>query len=84
MDVHVLMASGEADEWENVADVLEEAGSLLVVSYIEGDEISGAIKTVTVSQEVDHGSDTAPFTKSTTFQVIAHYAPGMWIKVEYT
>lgn len=74
MDIKVLMASGEEDEWMDAADTVVDHGAMVVVGEIEGDEVPGDVKTLTVKEGQ----------KSTTFQVHAMYAPGMWIKVEYS
>jgi len=72
MDVKVVMASGEVDEWEDAEDTIVDNGALVVVGEHEMD--SGE-KTITVKQQG------AP---DMTYRVHAVYAPGMWIKVEYT
>lgn len=76
MNVEVTMASGDLDEWTDVADCIDDRGSLVVLDHIEGDEVSSKMKTMILS--------TAPDVKGEEFQVLAVYAPGMWIKVEYT
>lgn len=84
MNINVLLSSGDWDEWENVHDTIEnDAGTMLVVSEIDGDEISGDWKVVTVSQEIDQGPDLPPLEKGQTLRVHAMYAPGMWMKAEY-
>lgn len=89
MNVTVLMASGEDDAWEDVADAIDDRGSLIVLGHIEGDEVPDDIKVMVITQEfendVPEGTVGVPTigTKSTTFQVMAQYAPGMWIKVEF-
>lgn len=83
MNVTVLMSSGDVDEWENVAETIEDSGSLVLLGIIEGDEVPDGLKTVTLSQEVDNGPDLPPGEKHQTFQVLVIYAPGMWMKVEF-
>lgn len=93
MNVNVLMASGETDEWENVADAIDDRGSIIVLAHIEGDEIPGDMKVLEISREIEQdpvptdnrGTLGVPptMTKTTTYQVLAQYAPGMWIKVEF-
>ena len=82
MDVTVLMASGEADTWEGAADAVDDRGSLIILGWIEGDEVPDDIKTMTLVQEIpQEGAE--PMEKGTTYQVLCQYAPGMWIKVEF-
>ena len=84
MNIAVLLSSGDIDEWEGMHDTVEaENGSLLVVSTIDGDEVSGNFKTVVLTQEIDQGPDAPPYTKSDTYRVHAIYASGMWMKAEY-
>lgn len=86
MDVRVLMSSGDNDEWEGVADAIDDRGSLVIVDRIESDEISGKIKTLTVTHPVDLPGGLQhdePMEKSITYEVLAQYAPGMWMKVEF-
>lgn len=77
------MSSGDTDEWENVAETLEDAGQLILLAHIADLEVPDDLKTVMMSQEVDQGPDLPPMTKQTTFAVLAIYAVGMWMKVEY-
>ena len=77
------MSSGDEDTWENVAETIEDNGSLILLGAIEGDELPAGIKTVTMSQEIDNGPDLPPSEKHTTFQVLVIYAPGMWMKAEF-
>ena len=83
MDITVLMASGDQDEWTNVADAIDDRGSLVVIARIEGDEIPADTKLFTIRTEIDQGPDLPPGTKQEVFQVLAVYAPGMWMKVEF-
>lgn len=97
MDVSVLMSSGEVDEWNNVADAIENEGSLIVVDNIEDDEIPDSMKTMEVRQEIPQEPVETegrlgdyklmrtpdPVIKTQTFQVLAVYAAGMWMKVEF-
>lgn len=97
MNIDVLMSSGDVDNWADVADAIEgDAGQLVVVADIESDEVPGSMKTLTVREEIEQqvtpsgdpaqlGQVMVPVTatKSTTFEVVAVYAPGMWMKVEF-
>lgn len=82
MKISVTMASGEVDDWDGAADAIDDRGSLIVLYHIDGDEIPGDMKVLEVSREVPQ-EGAAPMVKTTTFQVTAQYAPGMWIKVEF-
>lgn len=82
MDINVTMASGETDEWVRVADAVDDRGSLIVLSHIEGDEILEDMKVMEIVREVPQ-HDAPPMQMCTTYQVMAQYAPGMWIKVEF-
>ena len=89
MNVNVLMASGEVDEWEGAADAVDDRGSLVVLYPLDGDEVSGDVKTLAITRETEQpgveGVLAAPemATETTVFQVAAQYAPGMWMKVEF-
>jgi hypothetical protein len=80
MNVTVQMASGEVDEWEDAADTVVDHGAMVVVGSLTVEEFDEAMdhpetcKTITVKADG----------KSNTFRVHAVYAPGMWIKVEYS
>lgn len=91
MNIEVTMASGESDEWADVADAIDTDGTLVVVDDLEEGETD--VKTMTMTERVKDPAPTAPvnaiyvptFSDHTTvFKVLAVYAPGMWIKVEYT
>lgn len=82
MNVNVLMSSGDTDEWTDIAETLEDAGQLVLLGHIE-EEVPGAMKIVSLSQNVDQGPDLPYVTKTQTFQVVAVYAAGMWMKAEY-
>lgn len=84
MNISVTMASGDEDTWEDVADAVDDRGSLVVLSGIEGEEVPDGMKTLTLSRKVDQGMDLPEMEKSETFAVTAVYAPGMWMKVEYS
>ena len=92
MNITVMMASGDEDEWEGAADAIDDRGSLVVLYEIEGDEIPEGVKVLEVSREVPQDPPVeftgrveapAPMIKTQTFQVTAQYAPGMWMKVEF-
>ena len=97
MNLNVLLSSGEVDTWEEVDDAIEGAsGQLVVVAEIEGDEVPDGIKTMVLTQEVEQwvqpngdpaelGKVQVPHTAtlSRTVEVLAMYAPGMWMKVEF-
>jgi hypothetical protein len=83
MKVSVLMASGEVDEWTGVADANEDRGSLVVLDYIEGDEVPADAKLLMTRREIDQGPDLPPGEKVEVYKVLAVYAPGMWMKVEF-
>lgn len=91
MNITVLMASGDEDTWEDAADALNDRGALIVLAHIEGDEVSGNIKTMEISREIPQDNPQfegkvhvpEPMVKTETFQVCAEYAPGMWMKVEF-
>lgn len=99
MNLNVLLSSGETDNWEEVEDAIEgPAGQLVVVAEIEGDEVADGVKTMVLREEIDQGwvkvDGTAaelgkpqvpapPMVKSRTVEVLAVYAPGMWMKVEF-
>jgi hypothetical protein len=72
MDVKVLMASGEEDTWNDAADTVVDHGAMVVVGELDEDDTDA--KTLTVKEKDNE----------TVFQVHAVYAPGMWIKVEYS
>jgi len=82
MQINVMMSSGETDCWEDAADAIDDRGSLLVLFDIEGTEVPAGMKTLEIHREIEQeGAD--PMQKTTTFQVAAQYAPGMWMKVEF-
>lgn len=83
MDVRVLLSSGEVDEWGDVAETIEEAGQLVILEAPEGDELDGRRKTATLSREIDQGPDLPPTEKTQSFYVMAIYAAGMWMRVEF-
>jgi hypothetical protein len=82
MNVSVTMASGEVDDWEEVADAIDDRGCILVLDHIDSDEVPGSMKVLEISREVEQ-EGAPPMTKTTTYQVLCQYAPGMWIKVEF-
>lgn len=75
MNVTVLMASGDEDTWQDVVDAVVDEGSLLVLDTPD-DEVyqSGEpYKLITLTEgQVEKQ-----------MAVLAMYAPGMWMKVEY-
>lgn len=79
MDVQVLLSSGDSDQWVDVADTIEQHGALLIVDRVDGDATDD-VKTITVAQQ---GPDPAAPAEWQTFAVVAHYAPGMWMRAEY-
>ena len=90
MDVKVLLSSGETDEWEEVADTVEQQGSLFVVDQITDDPekqkvlvIEGPVPEWREAPgggwEMRSGEDDGVLF----YEVLAQYAPGMWMKVEY-
>jgi hypothetical protein len=91
MKINVMMASGDTDEWEDAADAIDDRGSLIVLYDIEGDEVPSGMKVMEVVREIEQYTSTGDnglqvptkMTKGQTFQVVAQYAPGMWIKVEF-
>lgn len=83
MQIKVLLSSGDEDTWTDVADAFTDAGSLIVISGIEGDTVPEGMKLVAIAKEIDNGPDAPPGTMITHFAVDAMYAPGMWMKVEY-
>jgi hypothetical protein len=83
MQVKVLLSSGDEDTWDGVADAFDDAGSLIVVSRIENEDVPLEGKFVRSAREVDQGPDLPPRTEVDVMQVNAIYAPGMWMKVEY-
>lgn len=89
MNVVVTMASGEVDEWSEVADAIDDRGSLIVLDHIDSDEVPGSMKVLEITREEPQegrqfqGQDPPPVVKTTTYEVLCQYAPGMWIKVEY-
>lgn len=95
MKVTVLLASGDTDEWEDVADAVEDRGSLVVLAHIETEEVPDDIKTMVISTEIPNEAFSMsaggtgklvmpePTIKTRTFQVMAVYAPGMWMKAEF-
>lgn len=91
MNVNVQMASGDVDEWEDAADAINDRGSLIVVGWIGEDEVPEDMKIMEVSREVMQyppadgklHEQPPPTVKTTVYQVLAEYAPGMWMKVEF-
>lgn len=83
MHVSILLASGDTDDWENVADAAEDRGSLVVLGYLP-DEVPEGAKIFAVQREIDQGPDLPTATKIETYKVVAIYAPGMWMKVEFS
>lgn len=83
MNVVVTMASGEVDEWAEVADAIDDRGSLIVLDHIDSDEVPGSMKTLEITREIEQTEPVPPATKTTAYQVLCQYAPGMWIKVEF-
>jgi hypothetical protein len=78
----VLLSSGDEDEWEDVADALIVDGGLYVVS----EWITSSPKSFKVSLDEDVVTtmgDTRPAKTTTTYQLDAVYAPGMWMKVKF-
>jgi hypothetical protein len=95
VDISVLMTSGEIDEWKEVADAIDLEGSLVIVDTIEDEEVPDDLKTIEVRKEIPNEPFTMsggteqrlvtpePTIKVQTFQVLAQYAAGMWMKVEF-
>jgi hypothetical protein len=99
MNLDVLLSSGEVDNWEEVEDAIEgPAGQLVVVSEIEGDEVPDGVKTMVLKEEIEQGwvqpdgspaelgkiqVPAPPMVKSRTVEVLAVYAPGMWMRVVF-
>lgn len=95
MNIYVLLASGETDTWQDAGDAVDDRGSLVVLGLIDGDEVPGDMKTMVISTEIPNEpfnmsaggvgkvAVPEPTIKSQTFQVMAIYAPGMWMKVEF-
>lgn len=100
MNVTVQQSSGDEDTWEDVAEVLKDEGSLVIVAELPSDlpvEQDGEIvpigdvkepwkltglKTLTITRQVPQ-EGTSPMDVSCSYLVLAEYAPGMWMKVEY-
>lgn len=82
MDVDVLLSSGDEDDWEDVGDALAIDGELFILAHLEEEEIPGSMKTFDVSQRIpQQGTD--DMVKTTRYRLVAQYAAGMWMKVEY-
>jgi hypothetical protein len=73
MDIKVLMASGDEDEWVDAVTTLVDHGSLVIVGELPEDAEEGEYRTIVVKEK----------DSERTFRVHAMYMPGMVIKVEY-
>lgn len=84
LNATVLMSSGDTDTWTDIADAFEQDGSLTVISKLEGDEVPADMKVCQIVRQVDQGPDLPPTLVTDTFEVNSVYAPGMWMKVEFS
>lgn len=82
MNITVLLSSGEYDEWTGVSDAIVDEGALLVVSPSSAEETPGKI--ITMTEPVDNGPDLPPGERHSVLVLHALYAPGMWMRVEYS
>lgn len=81
MNIQVLLSSGETDGWEDVVDAQADGGYLLVLGAFDPDP---EVKTITVRTEIPNDNPELPPTvKLEPFTLVAMYAPGMWMKVEF-
>ena len=83
MNVSITLSSGEQDNWEDVADVVEDHASLVVLGNILLDEVPEGVKMMGIRSQIDNGPDLPPGEKVESFAICAIYAPGMWMKVEF-
>jgi hypothetical protein len=90
MQVNVLLSSGDEDEWIGCSDAVADDGALMVITKLPDSDPEEALwnlnnmKIVMISKEVDQGPDRPPATLSEAYKVDAVYAPGMWMKVEFS
>lgn len=57
MDLEILLASGETDTIRGIDETLIEENYLHILKEIEGDEVPGRLKTITVTREIDGPGD---------------------------
>lgn len=84
MQINVLLSSGDQDEWVGAADAVIDEGGLVIISSLDTEEVPDGVRVMAVSREIDNGPDLPPGTLTTLFRVDAIYAPGMWMKAEFS
>lgn len=82
MKIVVLLSSGEVDPWPGVAEAHIVDGFLHILLGIESDVIPETMKTFEVVSEIPRPA-LKPLVKTTTYQLLAIYAPAMWMRVTF-
>lgn len=96
--IKIMLSSGETDVWTDAVDTAVEAGAVHILANVgddDGEELvesftgtkiwraNPGVKVIRLSETVEDNPDRAPHTRVTPYRVLATYAPGMWMKVEY-
>lgn len=82
MRIQVLLSSGEVDNWERAADAVVVDNYLHVLMDIDGDEVDSTIKIFELKREITRPA-MRPEIKTVTYQLLAMYAPSMWMQVKF-